>query len=674
MLRSDAVAAPAQKGSRIVTGASMPFAVIAVVGLLLPLLLAGPSALTSDESLYLAEAYNIAEGHGFTYPSGEPITHRAPLYPLLLAPAVKVAGSDGAYVVAKLIVGANALLVLVLAWRIGGPGAGWCAGLAAAASSYLSELGTTLYLDPMQCTFLLLALLALQAGVASGGWRLWAAAGLATGAGYLVKESVVQWAPLAMVMALALPDARNQRGAIGAAAFSVAFAVTVSPWWVWVYAQTGELFLIGAPSRALALAPAAVIATAVAAFLLRRVHDGRLSAATASMLAATLVAGWSGFILYGLTRFSTWPYPSEYASSVPRYLIEVAPQAQPYFLIVVAWIWAGWRSVRGDAGPRLLAIAAAMFAPFALFAANRFLQLRDALPIVYLSYVVLGLAFAWAWERLRPHLDTGWAAPAVAAIATVAAFGFFAHEVAAFRDHNGDEQVRRGSAGSWDSPYTDAVARWMTEHIEPGASVLTSRLYFSSLHVATDGRYAIRQLPTVRVDIDADREPMVDARSNLFRWGDGELRRTQRGDTWLHLQRFPGKEYWVGLGQQELLDYIAEHEVEYVVLTGEDVAFSSNAYAWYFTAHPAFELLATLEGDGGDMMFAYAVDPSRLWPIEHSTSIRPRDYAALEEANGLSPGALSSRLGTRLRVTDADGGLSEREKQAATEGIDLAGQ
>ena len=81
-----------------------------MIVLLVPLFLARPANLTSDESLYLAEAYNIAHGESLTYPSGEAITHRAPLYPLVLAPAVAYS-TELAYVVSALIIAINALWV-----------------------------------------------------------------------------------------------------------------------------------------------------------------------------------------------------------------------------------------------------------------------------------------------------------------------------------------------------------------------------------------------------------------------------------------------------------------------------------------------------------------------------------------------------------------------------------
>ncbi|MCH7811021.1 MAG: hypothetical protein IH958_00125 [Chloroflexi bacterium] len=78
----------------------------AVLLLALPMLQAAPAPLTSDQSLYLSEGYNIATGVGPKYTSQEFINHRPPLFPALLAVPIRLAGGDpaAAYWIPKLIV------------------------------------------------------------------------------------------------------------------------------------------------------------------------------------------------------------------------------------------------------------------------------------------------------------------------------------------------------------------------------------------------------------------------------------------------------------------------------------------------------------------------------------------------------------------------------------------
>ena len=63
-----------------------------LVVLSLPLLLAEPGPLTSDESIYVSEGLNLALGKGYTYTTGELVHHRGPVFPALLAADFSVAG------------------------------------------------------------------------------------------------------------------------------------------------------------------------------------------------------------------------------------------------------------------------------------------------------------------------------------------------------------------------------------------------------------------------------------------------------------------------------------------------------------------------------------------------------------------------------------------------------
>jgi len=675
-LRVDSTTRPTVRSLALVQLA-LPLAMLVVVAIAIPLLSAKRANLTSDESLYLAEAYNIAYGHGITYPSGDVVTHRPPLYPLVLAPVVRLAGPDAAYRVTRLIVLANALLLTFLVWRMAGLVAGSIAGFSASASAYLSGIGTTLYLDPLECTFMLLSLAALFEASCAPKLRWFATSGVMLGLAFLVKESAIQWAPLGVLAWLAVPSLRNRTGARGAFAFTIAFGAAVSPWWLWVWATTSKIFMLGVPSVAtiamlvasatgLALF-AAAIATWPALQARHRPSVGRL----APFRAAALVLAWGAFMLVGLTRYATWPYPNDYLHSIPHYLSTVAPQAQPYLLLGAAWTFIAVVGVRGRQSARLLVCAALLFLPFALFAANRGLQLRDSLPLVYLSYAALGISAAAVIDIMRHHVrrPLGDAMLAAGLIAFGAAFAF--EQAMTFQRQNDTAPSRDVRADSWQNPFERHIAGWLEANLPAGSRILSSRLYFSSLYVDTHGRFSIRQMPTVRVDIDPDRPGLLVPRSNLFRWGDEELRPISPGDQWLYLKQFPSKDYWVGLSQQELLEYIATHDIDYVVLTGEDAAFSSLSYADYFSGHRAFTLRYTEEHSSADQLFVFTVDRAKLTPRLHSTAIAPLNLAVLERQTDMSQAQLASALGTPLRARDQETGLSQREQNAALAGIDL---
>jgi len=667
---SDARAAPAMRGLGLI-------ATIAIVLLVsLPMFVARPANLSSDESLYLGEAYAIAHGHGLTYPSGDVVTHRAPLYPLVLAPAVWAGGPDAAYAVSAAIVVIDALLVAAVAWRMAGVIAGIAAATVASAAAFLQGFGTTLYLDPLQCAFMLLTVLALHEAARATAPRWFAAGGVLLGLAFLTKESAVEWAPFGVVAWLALPGLRTRAGARGALLFSLAFVTVVAPWWIWVWCHTSRVFMLG-EGDFLAAAAMLAVAVALAAFSLASAQWARLprrlrarTAAAAPFIAALAIVAWDAFMLYGLTAYSSWPYPNDYAGSIPRYVLRVMPEAQPVFLLCGAWLWVAYRAFRGDPAPRLLVLGAGLFLPFVLFIANRNLQLRDALPLLYLSYVALGVTAAAMLRGVRRLVTTPASAIMLFAAAVVIAAVFAMQQAGEFLTQNSRDSSPEIRADSWNNPFARHIAGWLAANVPAGSNLLSSRLYFSSLYVNTDARFHIRQLPTVRVAIDTSRHDLLVPRSNLFRWGDEDLRPGRPGDAWLYLRQYPGKDYWVGLSEQELLEYIRDHDIDYVVLTGEDVAFSSLAYASYFSAHPAFHLAHTEGATRADQIFVFTVDRAKLATLDHALAIPPASFEALKRATGLDRAELQDRLGVRIRVTDQEVGLSDREQVAALTGAD----
>jgi hypothetical protein len=373
-------------------------------------------------------------------------------------------------------------------------------------------------------------------------------------------------------------------------------------------------------------------------------------------------------MLYGLTRYSQWGYDNDYASNVPRYLTDVAPQAQPYLLLLLAWVWVAWMAWRRDDGARLVAAAALLFVPFAMFIANRNLQLRDALPLVYLSYVAFGLAAAWSIRAVIHALSHRAAEPVLIALAVVLG-GIFAVQQASTLRSGTLFASEDGDARSWGSAVVQQNAAWLSQNLPQGSRILSSRLYFSSLYVETGGRFEIDQMPTVRVDVDPSREGLLVPASNLFRWGETDVRPYRPGDDWLYLRQYPGKAYWIALSQRELMEYIGTREIDYVVLTGDDLSFSSVAYASYFSAHPAFTLIYHQRPNPADEFFVYRVDRAQLGTMPYPMTTSPSSFDALQRETGLPRSQIERLLGVPVRVSDAEAGLTQREELEAVSGV-----
>jgi hypothetical protein len=158
---------------------------------------------------------------------------------------------------------------------------------------------------------------------------------------------------------------------------------------------------------------------------------------------------------------------------------------------------------------------------------------------------------------------------------------------------------------------------------------------------------------------------MLVPRSNLFRWGENEVRPYADGDGWMYLRQYPGKAYWIALSQGELMEYIAARQIDYVTVSGDDATFSPLAYALYFGAHPAFELVYHDTRSASDQFFVYRVDRAQLGVIEFPLMTSASSFQALQRGTALTPVALEGKLGAPLRISDLETGLSPREEQEA---------
>jgi hypothetical protein len=278
----------------------------------------------------------------------------------------------------------------------------------------------------------------------------------------------------------------------------------------------------------------------------------------------------------------------------------------------------------------LLALAFALFLPFALHTANRSLSYRDALPLVYLGYIAAGglaVALVRGASQQTKLIATG------AAVAGLALFG-----IVQTQQLNDDwlpyDRQAVGDA-NWDNPLARDTAGWLHENVPPGARIMSSRLYFSQLYVLDEAAHPVYQLPTVRITPRPGERPFLDPESTLFRWEDNRLEQAAAED-WLYVERFPAKGYFVALSQTDLLRDLAERRIDYVVITGDDTAFSSLTYLDYFEANPAFEPVHADRRDAANGAYVFRVDRARLAPIDYQAVVSMATLRALANDAGLS--------------------------------------
>lgn len=590
----------------------MAGAALAIAALFLPVAFGPAASLTSDESLYLAEGYAIASGEGPRYPSGDFVHHRAPLFPALLAVPIKLTGDPfTAYWVPRLAAVVLAGITFLVARQMFGPLAGATAALLVSVNAFLRYLGTTLFLDGVETLFLMAFLGSSWRAFESGRPQWWALAGSCFAAAFLTKESAIQWLPLPLAFALLSSEHRTRAVAAGLGVFYGIACVALTGWWVWVYTVTGRVYFWGYPDERLGVWLGAA-SVAVAACLLcwattLRFAPRRLPAlARAAGLA--LVGASVAIVFYHMEYRGGWPFPHDYVHTVPRYLWEVArPDTEPWPLIVAAVAWVAVKAPRHQEA-RLLALALVLYLPFGLLVANRWLQQRDLLPMMYLAYVAVGGLVADAARRARIQGTL----PAIAVVAAAGYAVFASQQTKALLAEQESYDSTAVTQDDWDNPLTHDLAEWISSNIPAGAPLMSSRLYYSHLYVLDRGQHPIVQLPTVRVEPRPGETPLLRPMSTMFRWEDHRMRPQSAEPRWLYVVRYPVKRYYIALSEWDLLRDIRERGIQYVVLTGEDAGYSSLSYLDYFLNNPGFTLVHRDERSPGNAAYVFRVDRSRL--------------------------------------------------------------
>ncbi len=643
--------------ARVLIGLAAGAALFATTVIVALLYTAPRAPLTSDESLYISEALNIAKGIGPRYTTHQLVQHRPFLFPALLALPLRITGDfTSVYWVTKTIVLLNALAISAFAWRLRGRTAAVFTAALVLPNAFLTSMGISAYLDGVETFFLLLSLLLVWHGFDRRSPYWWGAGGAALGFAFLTKEAAILWTPLPVVFAMLTCGTSDARWSIrGSAAWLIAFAAVAGWWWPYVFAVDARVYMWpGSPLSAVVALLAAAAAVSVAALLFVLLERRRPAVAVPVLRAAGLMLtfGWV-FAFIFVMETTSWPYPNDFAETIPHYLrTVVAGNVTPWPLVTFAALWLLARAVR-DPAARLVALGLLLWSPFAVVVAHRGLALRDMLPMIYLTYAAAGLLLAELSGWLRREAGSTMAPIAIGVIVVAIIASGVAGERRFF-----DQSHRQLDATDWNNPLVQRTATWLEANVTPGTPVMSSRLYFSQLYVLADARFPISQLPTVNVVPRPEQQPFLQRRSTLFRWEDSELGTPRPDERWLTVDEFEGKRYFTALSETDLLNELRQRDIGYLVITGEDAAFSSLRYLDYFRDDPAFSLVHEDQtGDGS--VYVFSVDLSRLAPRDYATVVPATALNHLYEQQGarMSPGQFVRAISPRGIVVRPSAGL-----------------
>jgi 4-amino-4-deoxy-L-arabinose transferase-like glycosyltransferase len=374
-----------------------------------------------DSTEYLILGGNLISGQGYTQLDGQPYTDRGPILPGLIGFLTLFFGRNTESLAwgIRLLALANSVLSYFLVKRISGPLAGLLAAMLVALFSYTATITEAFNIDAVLLTLYLLALLTLLVAAQSDSRRLAFLSGLLLGTSILTKESAFASLPVALLAALFL--GWNLRGV---SCHYAGVVLVCLPWWVWVWAVSGEIYLVGSLPTGLR-APAVVAVVGTVGLALGLYASGVVARFLASAR-RQLWVGWSLVVAWivlmsGLLLSISVALSDSSFGMVWHYLVDKLAAYTPLWpLLLVAGGYATWKAAQGSPLWQFYAATLAVQLPVCLLVTIEGFSLRQflvpqVLLLCALAVLVVESCDAAVRRRESRELATNWAIAAVAA-------------------------------------------------------------------------------------------------------------------------------------------------------------------------------------------------------------------------------------------------------------------
>ncbi len=172
-------------------------------------------------------------------------TWRGPIYPFLLALSFWVGGVS--IPVGVIVSKISELIIGIAIYGIGKNLYGRITGLISAfllvTVTGVVRISTEIRIDPIMTALLYLSILFLILSLEKGSIKLSMVSGLLLGLSFLTKDAAITWLPIPIYLFLSIRRFRSIRSIDIILTFYFVFLTAVIPWWVWVYLETGQIYL-----------------------------------------------------------------------------------------------------------------------------------------------------------------------------------------------------------------------------------------------------------------------------------------------------------------------------------------------------------------------------------------------------------------------------------------------
>lgn len=571
---------------------------------------------TADDGLYASLATRWLNGEPMQSMSGEPVTTRAPIYPVSLALVIGATGGDWSH--AEQVVATLAMVtLLVVAAGLGrmlmGPWTGVFVIILVGTPTLVIALASSA-IDALQAAILVSGV-AVLVWSSRTRWSLLrgAVVGILLGLAVLTKETALPMLALPLLVAISWPGA-DLRSAIRFATLATGTALLVIlPWWAWVYAETGRLFptRITGPVAAVGIATIVVVTVVVFVATVPRFSN----AITGALARVDERTRW--FVVIGLTGCVVAIATAGFFVADPRFAFSGRPSFTAlteglvgvsdlfvWPIAVPAVIVAGLVMATSRPSIRHLVIACVLASSFLAVIVIKRWDPRSIALLAVLSSVLLGAALAYVLKVFESHGAIArraslWAtATTLTVVLAISAVGYATW----WRD-------RPIAPVSWQNVAVKQTAAWLSANAEPGDTIVMDWLYATSLDAETRSRYRIFLAPTLQLRLGDLTEPALVPTGTLFR-DTSDITGPPPGD-WVWVQKHPTEGYWVGLSADHIAGSIRSTDADWYIVSGDQVPQASISLLPSLTEWPGLtEVFAT--DYGTDRMVVFAADSSHV--------------------------------------------------------------
>jgi tetratricopeptide (TPR) repeat protein/4-amino-4-deoxy-L-arabinose transferase-like glycosyltransferase len=575
--------------------------------LVFPSIIARPSTQSIDEMLYMSYGVNIASGRGAVDAFGQLISGHPPMLPVILAFIFRLTSFsiENAMVVSKFFTWLNVLAIYYLGSKLMDRRLGFAAALIACSAIYTNTYATRILLDNLQSAFMLLSLVFLVQAFKTDKTYHFLVSGLVLGLGFLVKETSLLWLPLPLICAFLLK--KGWQGIVGSIKFMIAFGLTIIPWWIYFYTQTGEIYLTHRPGRdfAFLIEPLGIlllfslVVILVIPKLYRRYTGKEFNL---ELLARKVNSSPMGLVIGLLLLLSACVFLTIAIMSLGAPIRDLYDAINRFGLIwvyiqgqIVAqepWqgyaLW-GWLLIiilaitRRNQSALILLLALALYFPFYYLASvptNVQFGIRNFQTVLWLSYLALGFLIIWGIDQIDKlfvkwqHFDLKFRLSGpLAIIAFISLLGIRIDTGVEFLTRNYQSDYLSGT-GQINYAVLD-MSDWLNSNIPDDSRILSTRLFSFTIYLFTEDHIRLFQMPVNRIMDDYPRY----ASDLLF----------------VNINNLYGgrSQFFSIFSTDDLLFTIKENSINYLIINTfrEGGGLHLTSLPPYFIDHPGFELV-----------------------------------------------------------------------------------